>query len=72
MRASAGPGEYRVLDSRRFTAEELIRIFHGPPLLVGIRYHSSFMNAEVAERWSVTFTLVRMIVGEFNRALRHP
>lgn len=69
---SVSPEDAEVLASRRFTTEELARIFNVPPPLVGIWDHSSFTNSETAGRWFATFTLapwVRKIEAEFQRSL---
>lgn len=69
---SVSPEDAEVLASRRFTAEELARIFDVPPPLVGIWDHSSFTNSETAGRWFATFTLapwVRKIEAEFQRSI---
>lgn len=69
---SVTPEDAELLDSRRFTTEEIARIFGCPPPLVGIWDHSSFTNSETAGRWFAQFTLgpwIRKIEAEFNRAL---
>lgn len=69
---SVSPEDAEVLASRRFTAEEIARIFDVPPPLVGIWDHSSFTNSETAGRWFATFTLapwVRKLEAEFQRSV---
>lgn len=59
-----------LLAQRRFTTEELARIFQVPPPLVGIWDHSSFTNSETAGRWFAQYTLapwITKIETEFRR-----
>lgn len=66
------PEDAELLASRRFTTEELARIFNVPPPLVGIWDHSSFTNSETAGRWFAQFTLspiVKKIEAEAARSL---
>jgi HK97 family phage portal protein len=46
-----------VLDSRRFTTEEIARLFGVPPPLVGIWQFSTFTNSATASSWFATNTL---------------
>lgn len=58
--------------SRRFTTEELARLYQVPPPIVGIWDHSSFTNSETAGRWFAQFTLapwIRKIEAEFARSV---
>lgn len=69
---SVSPEDAELLASRRFTTEELARIYNVPPPIVGIWDHSSFTNSETAGRWFASFTLtpwIRKIEAEFSRAL---
>lgn len=69
---SVSPEDAELLASRRFSTEELARIFQVPPPLVGIWDHSSFTNAETAGRWFAQHTLapwIRKIEATFSRAL---
>lgn len=69
---SVSPEDAELLASRRFTTEELARIFNVPPPIVGIWDHSSFTNSETAGRWFASFTLtpwIRKIEAEFSRAI---
>lgn len=69
---SVSPEDAELLASRRFTTEELARVFNVPPPIVGIWDHSSFTNSETAGRWFASFTLtpwIRKIEAEFSRAL---
>lgn len=61
-----------LLASRRFSTEELARIYQVPPPLVGIWDHSSFTNSETAGRWFAQHTLspwLRKIEAEFGRSI---
>lgn len=69
---SVSPEDAELLASRRFTTEELARIYNVPPPIVGIWDHSSFTNSETAGRWFASFTLtpwIRKIEAEFSRAM---
>jgi len=66
------PEDAELLASRRFSTEELARIFNVPPPLVGIWDHSSFTNSETAGRWFAQFTLspiVKKLEAEMSRSL---
>ena len=66
------PEDAELLASRRFSTEELARIFQMPPPLVGIWDHSSFTNSETAGRWFAQFTLspiVKKLEAEMARSL---
>jgi HK97 family phage portal protein len=69
---SVSPEDAELLASRRFTTEELARIYGVPPPLVGIWDHSSFTNSETASRWFAAHTLgpwVTKIQLEAKRSL---
>jgi HK97 family phage portal protein len=69
---SVSPEDAELLASRRFTTEELARIFQVPPPLVGIWDHSSFTNSETAGKWFGQFTIgpwCRKIESEFRRSI---
>ena len=69
---SVSPEDAELLASRRFTTEELARLFNVPPPIVGIWDHSSFTNSETAGRWFAIFTLtpwIRKLETEFARAV---
>jgi HK97 family phage portal protein len=69
---SISPEDAELLASRRFSTEELARIFQVPPPLVGIWDHSSFTNSETAGRWFAQHTLtpwIRKIEAEFGRSV---
>jgi HK97 family phage portal protein len=69
---SVSPEDAELLASRRFSTEELARIFQVPPPLVGIMDHATFTNSETAGRWYAQHTLtpwVRKIEAEFTRSV---
>lgn len=69
---SVSPEDAELLASRRFTTEELARLFQVPPPIVGIWDHSSFTNSETAGRWFAQFTLtpwIRKLEAEFARSV---
>ncbi|MHC1710590.1 MAG: phage portal protein [Solidesulfovibrio sp.] len=64
--------DIELLDSRKFAAEEIARLFQVPPPLVGIWDNSSFTNSETAGRWFAQHTLgpwLRRIEAEIERKL---
>lgn len=69
---SVSPEDAELLSARRFSTEELARLFQVPPPLVGIWDHSSFTNSETAGRWFAQHTLgpwARKIEAEFARSV---
>lgn len=54
---SVSPEDAEVLASRRFTVEELARVFSVPPPLIGDLSHGTFTNSREAARWFAQFTL---------------
>ena len=69
---SINPEDAELLDSRRFSTEELARLFQVPPPLVGIWDHSSFTNSETAGRWFAQHTLrpwIRKLEAEMSRSV---
>lgn len=69
---SVSPEDAEVLASRRFTGEELARLFGVPPPIIGDLTHGSFQNSETAGRWFAQFTLApwaRKIEAEFGRSV---
>lgn len=54
---SVSPEDAEVLASRRFTVEELCRVFSVPPPLAGDLSHGTFTNSREAARWFAQFTL---------------
>jgi HK97 family phage portal protein len=68
---SISPEDAELLASRRFSVEELARIYSTPPPLCGDFSHSSFTNSETASKWFSMFCLtpiVRKIESEFRRS----
>jgi HK97 family phage portal protein len=71
-RMTVNPVDAQMLESRRFSNEELCRIFQVPPPLIQDYSHNTFTNSETASRWFAQFCLlpwVRKLEAEFNRAL---
>jgi len=69
---SSSMEDAELLDSRKFAAEEIARIFQVPPPLVGIWNNSSFTNSEAAGRWFAQHTLgpwIRKLECEFARKI---
>ena len=58
---SISPEDAELLASRKYSGEELARLFNVPPPLVGIWDHSSFTNSETAGRWFAQHTLAPWI-----------
>jgi HK97 family phage portal protein len=64
--------DLQVLESRKFVAEEVARLFGVPPPLVGIWDHSTFTNSAQAAAWFATNTLAPWCVAierEFARVV---
>ncbi|WP_160122434.1 phage portal protein [Rhodovarius lipocyclicus] len=51
------PEDAEVLNSRRFTVEEMCRLFQVPPPIVQDLSHGTFTNSREAGRWFAQFTL---------------
>jgi HK97 family phage portal protein len=69
---SVSPEDAELLASRKFSTEEMARIYGVPPPLVGIWDHSSFHNSETAGRWLAIYTLtpwLAKIEAEFARVV---
>jgi len=69
---SISPEDAELLASRRFTTEELARLFGCPPPIIGDYEHNTFTNAETAGRWFAQFTVgpwARKIEAEFARSV---
>jgi HK97 family phage portal protein len=69
---SVSPEDAEVLESRRFTVEEMARIFGVPPPVIQDYTHGTFTNTAQAATWFAQLTLtpwVRKIEAEFSRAL---
>ena len=64
-----------LLASRRFSGEELARLFNVPPPLIGDLTHGSYSNVETMGRYLATFCLApwaRRIEAEFSRSVFLP
>jgi HK97 family phage portal protein len=71
-RIMLNPEDAELLDSRRFSAEEIARLFNLPPPLAGIWDNSTFTNSETAGRWFGMFCLApwcRKIEAEIKRSV---
>ena len=69
---SISPGDAEVLASRRFTVEELCRLYQVPPPIVQDLSHGTFTNSREAGRWFAQFSLApwaRKIEAEFARSV---
>jgi HK97 family phage portal protein len=69
---SVSPEDAEVLASRRFSVEELCRLYQVPPPLVQDYTHNTFTNAAQASLWFAQFSLgpwVRKIEAEFSRSV---
>lgn len=69
---SISPEDAELLASRKFSTEEVARIFQVPPPLAGDFSHSSFTNSETATKWFAAFTLApwcRKIEAEVKRSV---
>lgn len=70
--ASISPEDAELLASRRFSVEELCRLFQVPPPIVQDLSHGTFTNSREAGRWFAQFTLApwaRKIEAEFSRSV---
>ena len=66
------PEDAEVLASRRFTGEEICRLFSVPPPIAGDFQFGSFTNSETAGRWHSSLCLsiwCRRIESEFQRSV---
>jgi HK97 family phage portal protein len=66
------PEDAEVLASRRFTGEELARLFNVPPPIIGDLTHGTFTNSETLIRFFAVSTLAgwcRKIEAEFHRSV---
>lgn len=69
---SFSPESLELLESRRFTTEEICRILQIPPQIIADHSRSTFTNSETAGRWFAQFCLLpwaRKLEAAFNRAL---
>lgn len=66
------PEDAELLAARRFSTEEVARLYQVPPPIIGIWDHSTFTNSETAGRWFAQFTLspwIRKLEEAFRRAV---
>jgi HK97 family phage portal protein len=69
---SISPEDAEFLSSRRFTVEELCRLYGVPPPVAGDLSHGTFSNVESLLRWFAQATLtpwVRKLEAEFTRSV---
>jgi HK97 family phage portal protein len=69
---SVSPEDQELLASRRFSVEEMCRIYGVPPVIVGDLSNASFTNAETLLRYFVQFTLrhwTRKLEAEIMRTI---
>jgi len=69
---SMSPEDAELLASRRFTTEELARLYNVPPPIIGDLSHGTFTNSETAGRWFAQHTLtpwIRKIESEIARSV---
>jgi HK97 family phage portal protein len=71
-RIGVSPEDAELLDSRRFSVEEIARLYGVPPPLIGEWTHATFSNTASASEWFGSMTLlpwVRKIEREFSRVV---
>jgi HK97 family phage portal protein len=69
---SISPEDAELLASRRFTGEELARLYNVPPPIIGDLTHGTFTNSETLIRFFAQSTLTgwcRKIEAEFHRSV---
>jgi len=69
---SISPEDAEFLNSRRFTVEELCRLYNVPPPIAGDLSHGTFTNTETMIRWFAQATLapwIRKVEAEFARSV---
>jgi HK97 family phage portal protein len=69
---SINPEDAEFLASRRFTTEELARLFNVPPPIIGDLQYGTFSNVETLLRWFAQNTLspwIKKIESEFSRSI---
>lgn len=69
---SVSPEDAEILASRRFSVEELCRLFQVPPPIVQDYTHNTFTNSAQASLWFAQFSLApwcRKIEAEFGRSV---
>jgi HK97 family phage portal protein len=66
------PEDAELLETRKFSVEEICRLYQVPPPLVQDYSHNTFTNSETAGRWFAMFTLApwaKKIEAEFARSV---
>ena len=69
---SMNPEDAELLASRKFSVEELARIYQVPPPIIGDLTHGTFTNAETVGRWFAQQTLslwIRKLEAEMVRSV---
>jgi HK97 family phage portal protein len=69
---SVSPEDAELLASRKFSVEELCRLFQVPPPIIQDYGHNTFTNSETAGRWFAQFTIApwaQKIQAEFKRSV---
>jgi HK97 family phage portal protein len=69
---SVSPEDAELLASRKFSVEELCRLFQVPPPIIQDYGHNTFTNSETAGRWFAQFTIApwaQKIQAEFKRSI---
>jgi HK97 family phage portal protein len=69
---SISPEDAEFLASRRFTVEELCRLYNVPPPVAGDLTHGTFTNTETLIRWFAQATLtpwITKVQSEFSRSV---
>lgn len=69
---SISPEDAEFLGSRRFSVEELARLFGCPPPVIGDLSHGTFTNSETVLRWFAQATLsywICKVESEFSRSI---
>ena len=69
---SVSPEDAELLASRRFSVEELSRIYGCPPPIIGDLSNGTFTNSETVGRWFAQFTLsawIKKIECEIHRSV---
>jgi HK97 family phage portal protein len=71
-KVGVSPEDAELLDSRRFSVEELCRVFNVPPPIIGEWTHATFSNTASAREWFAALTLlpwVNKVEREFSRVV---
>ncbi len=72
---SFSPEDSELLETRRFSVEELCRVYQVPPPIVQDYTHNTFTNSETAGRWFAQFTIgpwCKKLEAVFSRAVFEP